>query len=71
MGYARRRRMRRIQESRSQKEAPLQITKAALEIVEAFRVDLNMLKGTGSGGRITVKDVDKYLKERTRGDEEE
>ena len=71
MGYARRRRLKRIQESRNNQKPLPQITLKAMQLVEDLRIDLNQLQGTGAGGKITVADVNAYLKERTKGQEEE
>jgi hypothetical protein len=40
------------------------ITEKAQLMADDFNVDLDEVKGTGSNGRITVPDVDKYIKSR-------
>jgi pyruvate/2-oxoglutarate dehydrogenase complex dihydrolipoamide acyltransferase (E2) component len=58
LGLAATRKVRRLGERREQRRAEkYNATDAALRIADEHEVDLADVEGTGSGGRITVKDV--------------
>ena len=58
LGLAATRRVRELGERREQRRAEkYNATDAALRIADELGIDLAHIKGTGSGGRITVKDV--------------
>ena len=58
IGLAATRKVRELGERREQRRAEkYNATDAALRIADEFGIDLADLEGTGSGGRITVKDV--------------
>jgi hypothetical protein len=58
LGLAATRKVRKLGERREQRRAErYNATDAALRIADELGIDLAHIKGTGSGGRITVKDV--------------
>ena len=58
MGLAATRKVRELGERREQRRAEkYQATEAALRVADELGIDLAELNGTGSEGRITVKDV--------------
>ena len=58
LGIAATRKMRELSERRQQRRAEkYEATEAALRIADELGIDLAQLEGTGSDGRITVKDV--------------
>jgi e3 binding domain len=58
LGVAATRKMRELSERRQQRRAErYEATEAAVRIADEFGIDLTRLEGTGSDGRITVKDV--------------
>jgi pyruvate/2-oxoglutarate dehydrogenase complex dihydrolipoamide acyltransferase (E2) component len=60
LGLAATRKVRELSERHEQRRAEkYQATDAALRIADDLGIDLNDLEGTGSDGRITVKDVRK------------
>lgn len=52
------------QEAERKDPADHDITEKALQMATDFKVDLDEVKGTGTNGRITVPDVDAYIKSR-------
>ncbi len=56
--------VRSAAEQADEPESGVEATPAAERRAEELGVDLSMVKGTGSGGRITVKDVQSAAKER-------
>jgi hypothetical protein len=64
LGLAATRKVRELGERREHKRAEkYNATDAALRLADALGVDLADVEGTGSGGRITVKDVQQQLQE--------
>lgn len=64
LGLAATRKVRELGERREQRRAEKQnATDAALRLADELGVDLADAEGTGSGGRITVKDVQRQLQE--------
>ena len=58
LGIAATRKMRELSERRQQRRAEkYEATEAAVRIADELGIDLAQLEGTGSDGRITVKDV--------------
>jgi hypothetical protein len=64
LGLAATRKLRELGERREHKRAEkYNATEAALRVADELGVDLAEIEGTGSGGRITVKDVQQQLQE--------
>jgi hypothetical protein len=64
LGLAATRKLRELGERREHKRAEkYNATEAALRVADELGVDLAEISGTGSGGRITVKDVQQQLQE--------
>jgi hypothetical protein len=64
LGLAATRKLRELGERREQRRAEKHnATDAALRLADELGVDLTDIEGTGSGGRITVKDVQQQLQE--------
>jgi hypothetical protein len=64
LGLAATRKLRELGERREQRRAEKHnATDAALRLADELGVDLTDMEGTGSGGRITVKDVQQQLQE--------
>jgi hypothetical protein len=64
LGLAATRKLRELGERREHKRAEkYNATEAALRVADERGVDLAEIEGTGSGGRITVKDVQQQLQE--------
>jgi 2-oxoglutarate dehydrogenase E2 component (dihydrolipoamide succinyltransferase) len=64
LGLAAARKVRGLAERREHRRAEkYNATDAALRVADELGVDLAEVKGTGSGGRITVKDVQQQLQE--------
>jgi len=64
LGLAATRKVREFGERREHRRAEkYNATESALRLADELGVDLADLEGTGSGGRITVKDVQRQLQE--------
>ena len=58
LGFAATRKVRELSQRRQQRRAEkYQATEAAVRIADELGVDLAQIEGTGSEGRITVKDI--------------
>ena len=64
LGLAAARKVRKLAERREHRRAEkYNATEAALRLADELGVDLAEVEGTGSGGRITVKDIQRQLQE--------